>query len=140
MDAVRCVIDAAHIVCSTRPVSVLHGTSMSLKIPSRSRNFYSRSHSSQPVVKRCVYDIVIPVCSSMLPVTERHDVESGTVSRPIAATCNVTATMPREQEYALLSLPRDYHSGHPRSRQSCRTKDSLSVPRDFYLSCSCAVL
>jgi len=36
---------------------------------------------------------VIPICSSILPVTERHYVESGTVSRPIAATCNVTAAM-----------------------------------------------
>jgi len=121
MDAVRCVIDAAHVVCSTRPVSVLYWTSMSFKIPSRSRNFYSRSHSSQPVVMRCVYDIVIPVCSSILPVTEHLDAESGMVSRPIAAMCNVTAAM-RDQEYTLLAVPRDYHSGYPRSGEA--------VPRD----------
>ena len=66
MDAVRCVIDAAHIVRRTRPVSVLHGTSMSLRIPSRSRNFYSRSHSSQPVVKRCVYDMGTRTCNPHL--------------------------------------------------------------------------
>ena len=35
----------------------------------------------------------MPVCTNILPVTERHDVESGAVNRPIAATCNVTAAM-----------------------------------------------
>jgi len=31
--------------------------------------------------------LVIPVYSGILPVTERHDVESGAVSRPVGATC-----------------------------------------------------
>jgi len=30
---------------------------------------------------------------------ERHDVESGAVSRPIAATCNDSAAIPRDREY-----------------------------------------
>ena len=52
---------------------VLHGTSMSLPLPSWSS-----------ITQCCVYSTgtpvpAIPVCSGILPVTERHDVESGAV-------------------------------------------------------------
>jgi len=83
-------------MCSLQ-VSVLHGTSMSLPVPSW--YFYSHSHPG-PTQTRAVFTVwvpvpVIPICSGILPIMECHDVESGAVSRPIAETCDVTAAIPR---------------------------------------------
>ena len=109
-----------------------------VRLPSRSRS---------RITQCCVYTTgtpvpAIPVCSGILPVAERHDAESGAVSRPIAAACNDIAAMPRDREYALLAVPRDYHSGHSSSRQSRRTTGSRRsrVPRDSYRSRSRAKL
>ena len=79
---------------------------MPLLVPSRSHNFYSRSHSCQSVVKRCVCVYrwvsvpVIHISFGVLPVKEGHDVESSTVSRPTAAACNVTAATLQDRDYA----------------------------------------
>jgi len=103
----------------------------------------------QSVAKCCVYGMaymytvhVIPVCFDILPDMAHHNVESGMVSRPIAATCNITAAMPRDREHTLLLVLYEYHSGHSRSRQCRGTKGSRRsrVQRDFYHSCSRAKL
>ena len=41
---------------------------------------------------------VMPVCSGILPVMEHHDVETGAVSKPIAAAGDDIASVPRDRE------------------------------------------
>jgi len=102
---------------------VLHGTSIchsgSRPGPARSSAVFYSTDNPVPA---------IPVCSGILPVAERHDAESGAVSRPIAAACNDIAAVPRD---ALLAVRRDYHRGHSSSRQSRRTTGSRRSPLPF---------
>jgi len=71
----------------------MYCTATAYTVSSQSRNFYSHSCPAPAVVSlmSAVFTVwvpvlAIPICFSILPVTECHDVESGMVSKPIAAT------------------------------------------------------
>lgn len=73
-----------------------------------------------------------PMVLISFPVTEHHDVESGRVNRPIAVTCNVSAAMPRNWEYTLLPVLRDYHCGHSHeTKGTCQSQVVWDSHRTF---------
>ena len=99
---------ASGFIVGTAPV---HGTTQ--YVTAVYYNFLPLSQSVT-LLSSAVFTVWVPVPVSpisfgILPVKEGHDIESGTVGRPTAAACNVTAAMLQDWDYTRW----DYHSGLP---------------------------